>query len=195
MLSSHPDGHGSAAPLIKALFGPHLQRRFRGYLDGSQNELILGTLKLYKTLANFAGGNEQKQVLENFPWSIKSLPKLVFMRRKGKAADNTNLLIRPGKSYYPGHVYFSHVKDIRTSYIQFLLSFISDNSTLSAKTTFLESHRDQFCAIFKSINQDPYPMIRHILEVCWSGICSDAKLSRTLKIGVFQESTIHQVID
>jgi nucleolar pre-ribosomal-associated protein 1 len=97
LLSSHPDGHGPAVPLIKALFAPHLQRRFRGYLDGSQNDLILSTLKLFKALANFAGGREQKQVLENFPWTIKSLPKLLFMRRKGKGTETTNLLIRPGE--------------------------------------------------------------------------------------------------
>jgi len=98
LLSSHPDGHSSAAPLITALFAPQLQRRFRSYLDGSQNDLILGSLKLYTALANFAGGSEQKQVLENFPWTIKSLPKLLFMRRKGKGNDNSNMLFRPGRS-------------------------------------------------------------------------------------------------
>jgi nucleolar pre-ribosomal-associated protein 1 len=97
LLSSHPDGHGSAAPLIKVLFAPHLQRRLRGYLDGSQNDLILGSLKLYLSLANFAGGSEQKEVLENFPWTIKSLPKLLFMRRKSKGTENVDPLARPGK--------------------------------------------------------------------------------------------------
>ena len=61
------------------------------------------------------------------------------------------------------------------------------------KSAFLEQHRDVFLSIFKGIAQDPYPIIRKILEVTWAGIWSDQKLKRTLKISLFNESTIFHV--
>ena len=68
----------------------------------------------------------------------------------------------------------------------------ADNAT-QTKTTFIEQHRDAFVAIFKGIGQDHYSLARRILEVCWTGIWSDAKLKRTLKIGLFNEVTIGHV--
>ena len=68
----------------------------------------------------------------------------------------------------------------------------TDNAT-QTKTTFLEQHRDAFLAIFKGIGQDHYSLARRILEACWTGIWSDAKLKRTLKIGLFNEVTIGHV--
>jgi nucleolar pre-ribosomal-associated protein 1 len=68
----------------------------------------------------------------------------------------------------------------------------ADNAT-QIKTTFIEQHRDAFVAIFKGIGQDHYSLARRILEVCWTGIWSDAKLKRTLKIGLFNEVTIGHV--
>ena len=68
----------------------------------------------------------------------------------------------------------------------------ADNAT-QTKTTFIEQHRDAFVAIFKGIGQDHYSLARRILEVCWAGIWLDAKLKRTLKIGLFNEATIGHV--
>ena len=61
------------------------------------------------------------------------------------------------------------------------------------KSAFLEHHRDIFLSIFKGIVQDPYQLIHKILDVCWAGIWSDPKIKRTLKISLFNESTIFQV--
>jgi nucleolar pre-ribosomal-associated protein 1 len=83
--------------------------------------------------------------------------------------------------------------DIRTLYILFLLSFVQENSPSSLKTAFLEQRRDAFLSIFKGLAQDPYDVVHKVLEACWSGIWSDPKVTRTLKIGLFQEATIAHV--
>ncbi|KAF7965769.1 hypothetical protein HWV62_41960, partial [Athelia sp. TMB] len=89
--------------------------------------------------------------------------------------------------------YLSHISlDIRTSYILFIISFVDPDTPSIVKQTFLEQHRDVFLSLFKSIAQDPYPLLRRVLEVCWTGIWYDPKIKRTLKIGLFGESTIAQ---
>lgn len=47
--------------------------------------------------------------------------------------------------------------------------------------------------MFKGLHQDSYIVIRHVLEICWSGLWSDAKLKRTLKVAVFNETTLIQL--
>lgn len=86
-----------------------------------------------------------------------------------------------------------HNVDIRTLYILLVLSFLDTTTPSSVKGAFLEQHRDAFTLIFKGLWQDPYSVIRRVLEVCWSGLWSDAKLKRTLKIQVFSEATLSQV--
>lgn len=92
------------------------------------------------------------------------------------------------------YLQLSHsIPDIRALYVQFILSFVDQETSTMVKSAFLEQHRDIFLSIFKGIAQDPYPIIRKILEVCWAGIWSDQKIKRTLKINLFNESTIFQV--
>jgi len=85
------------------------------------------------------------------------------------------------------------ISDIRTLYVLFLLSFLDVDSNTQTKTTFIDQHRDAFLAIFKGIAQDHYSLARKILEVCWAGVWSDSKLKRTLKVGLFNETTIAHV--
>jgi nucleolar pre-ribosomal-associated protein 1 len=83
--------------------------------------------------------------------------------------------------------------DIRTLFILFLLSFVDANATTQSKNLYLEQRRDIFLSIFKGIAQDHYSVARRILEACWTGIWSDNKVKRTLKIGLFNETTIGHV--
>lgn len=78
-------------------------------------------------------------------------------------------------------------------YIQFILSFVDQETSTLVKSAFLEQHRDVFLSIFKGIVQDPYALVRRTLEVCWTGIWSDPRIKRTIKISLFNESTILQV--
>jgi nucleolar pre-ribosomal-associated protein 1 len=85
------------------------------------------------------------------------------------------------------------VTDIRTLYILFILSFVDGSTPSVIKTGFLERHGDSLRSIFKGLAQDPYAVVRHVLELCWTGLWADAKVKRTLKIQVFNETTIAQV--
>ncbi|KAF8622432.1 hypothetical protein AX15_007016 [Amanita polypyramis BW_CC] len=178
LVSSHFTYHAAGYPVLKALLTPPCIRRLNSYLGGSSNELILVSLKLYNVMSMFGGGKERRTVLDSFPWELKSLPKLLNMRRRGKV-EEADPFVRP---------------DIRTLYISFLLSFIHQDSSSHIKSLFLEQHRHTLPAVFKGISQDPYGLAKEILEVCWSGLWSDPKVKRTLKIGLFNEVTIGHLL-
>uniref|UniRef100_A0A8H8CE92 Nucleolar pre-ribosomal-associated protein 1 n=1 Tax=Psilocybe cubensis TaxID=181762 RepID=A0A8H8CE92_PSICU len=180
LLSSHYNNHALGQPIMKSLLTPSRLRHLNSYIGGSNNELVIVTLRLFNVMSSFASGRDRKSVLEGFGWEIKSLPKLLNMRRKTHGElDTTNPLSRP---------------DIRTLYIQFLLSFVDVDNSSQTKSLFLEQHREAFLAIFKGIAQDHYSFARRVLEVCWAGIWSDSKLKRTLKVGLFNESTLGHII-
>ncbi|KDR74243.1 hypothetical protein GALMADRAFT_250000 [Galerina marginata CBS 339.88] len=180
LLSAHYNNHASGQPIMKALLNPTRLRQLNSFIGGSNNELIIVTLKLFNVMSTFAGGRHRKSVLEGFGWEMKSLPKLLNMRRKTHGEkDLTDPLLRP---------------DIRTLYVLLLLSFVSEDTPTQTKSLFLEQHREAFLAIFKGFVQDHYSLARKVLEVCWAGIWSDAKLKRTLKVGLFNETTLGHLI-
>ena len=100
------------------------------------------------------------------------------MRRKGQVDLSTSPFIKP---------------DIRTLYITFILQFVETSSLHFIKSTFLESHREVFLAIFKRLHEDPYPLVRTVLEASWEGIWQDNRLKKTLKIALFGEKTLNLV--
>ena len=143
-------------------------------------------------MADYAGGVEKRRVFEEFAWgnkvitpvssliadltNLKSLFRLYNMRRRGQIDLAVSPFIKP---------------DIRTLYITFILKFIQPTSTLHfIKSTFLESHREIFLAIFKRLHEDPYPLVRTVLEASWEGIWQDNRLKKTLRIGLFGEKTL-----
>ncbi|PIL36537.1 hypothetical protein GSI_00226 [Ganoderma sinense ZZ0214-1] len=179
LLSSHYTYHPYAQPVLRTLLSQQYTHNLNTYLSGQHADLVLVSLKLFNSISNFAAGRERKLVLDTFPWEIKSLPKLLHMRRKGKVAQDVDILVRP---------------DIRTLYILLVLSFVDSTTSSSVKAAFLERHRDAFTSIFKGLWQDSYSLIRRVFEVCWSGLWSDQKLKRTLKVQVFNEATLSQLI-
>ncbi|RDX51579.1 hypothetical protein OH76DRAFT_1554958 [Lentinus brumalis] len=179
ILSTHYTYHAYAQPILRALLSQQWSQLLNQYLAGQHTDLVLATLKLFNSLTSYGGGRERKAVLDAFAWEMKSLPKLLHMRRKSKGGEDVDMLARP---------------DIRTLYLLFVLSFVDTTSASSVKVAFLEQHRDAFTSIFKGLWQDPYSVVRRVLEVCWSGLWSDPKLKRTLKIQVFNESTLSQLL-
>jgi nucleolar pre-ribosomal-associated protein 1 len=108
----------------------------------------------------------------------QSLFRLFHMRRKGQVDLSSDPFIKP---------------DIRTLYISFILQFVQSSTLFIVKTAFLESHREVFLGLFKRLPEDPYLLVRKVLEICWDGIWSDNKLKRTIKIGLFSDQTLNQV--
>ncbi|KAI0695719.1 ribosome 60S biogenesis N-terminal-domain-containing protein [Cytidiella melzeri] len=179
LLSSHYTYHHLATPLIKAVLSPQWSTKLNTYLSTTHNELMLVTLKLYHSISVFPGGKESRNVFEAFPWELKSLPKLLNMRRKSKSSDHGDALSKP---------------DIRTLYVLLLLSFVDIRAPSVVKAAFLEQRRDHLISTFKGLARDAFPVIRKVLETCWSGIWEDVKIKRTVKIGIFNENTIAQVL-
>ncbi|KAJ7644108.1 ribosome 60S biogenesis N-terminal-domain-containing protein [Roridomyces roridus] len=179
LLSSHYTFHAAGHPILRTLLTPPWMRKLNSYLGGSHSELLLVTLKLLNSMSSFGGGRERKSILESFGWETKSLPKLLNMRRKTTSDDTSDSLARP---------------DIRTLYMLFCLSFVDQQSSTQLKTIFLEQHKDAFYSIFRGLAQDPFVVIQKVLEICWSGIWSDPKIKRTLKIALFSEITVAQLL-
>lgn len=100
------------------------------------------------------------------------------MRRKGQIDSSVNPFGKP---------------DIRTLFITFVLGFIQPSTLHILKSTFLESQREMLLGLFKKLSEDPYALVRFVLETCWEGIWSDIKLKRTLKIGLFNVQTLSLV--
>jgi nucleolar pre-ribosomal-associated protein 1 len=101
------------------------------------------------------------------------------MRRRGSRVASKEALPKP---------------DIRTLFILFILSYLSPTTPTSLKSVLLEEHKDLFTGIFKGIADDPYDVIRRVLEVSWEGVWCDHKLPRTVKIRLFGESCLAQVL-
>ncbi|KAG9028531.1 hypothetical protein FS842_004745 [Serendipita sp. 407] len=101
------------------------------------------------------------------------------MRRKGSNDMTIDPFIKP---------------DIRTLYITFVSGFLGTSSPPAVKIAFLEAHRDMFFGIFKRISDDHYLLIRFVLEGCWEGIWSDNRVKRTLKVGLFGDEVLTQLV-
>ncbi|KAF7299108.1 hypothetical protein MIND_00859100 [Mycena indigotica] len=179
LFNSHYTFHASGLPILRTLISPPWMKRLNSYLGATHNELLLVTLKLFNAMSAFGRGKERKALLESFAWETKSLPKLLNMRRRTKGDDSSDALAKP---------------DIRTSYMLFCLSFIEQDTLATVKTLFLEQHRDAFFSIFRGLTQDPFVVVRRVLELCWGGIWMDLKLKRTLKIGLFGEITVAHLL-
>ncbi|KAH8115698.1 ribosome 60S biogenesis N-terminal-domain-containing protein [Phellopilus nigrolimitatus] len=147
-------------PIVKKLLTAQRMRRLDSYLSGAHSDLCLAALKLLNAISKFAGGKEQKCLLESFSWDVKVFHKLLYMRRKGKDGEH-DILARP---------------DIRTL------------------SMFLEQHRDIFLSIFKGLNADPHLVVRYVLEVLWTNLWQDQKVKRTLKVGLFGETTVQHLL-
>ncbi|KAI0052681.1 hypothetical protein FA95DRAFT_1483272 [Auriscalpium vulgare] len=179
LLSSHHPDHSLGMPVHRTLLTAQWMQHLNTYIAGSHNDLLISTLKLLNAMSNFAGGSERRFVLDSFAWETKSLPKLLYMRRKAKTGINQDGLLVP---------------DIRTLYVLFMLSFVDSSTSTSVKAAFLEQRRDVFGGIWKGLLQDSYSVVRRVLEVCWTGIWSDQKLKRSIKVGIFQEATLTQIV-
>jgi hypothetical protein len=75
----------------------------------------------------------------------------------------------------------------------FILSFLEPLTPTAVKSAFLEQRREVVSSIFKGLSQDSYSVVRKVLETCWVGLWSDARIKRTLKVGLFDETTLLHV--
>ena len=46
-------------------------RKINGFISGTHKDLVIATLKLLNAISSFAGGTEQKSLLDAFVWDVK----------------------------------------------------------------------------------------------------------------------------
>ena len=70
------------------------------------------------------------------------------------------------------------------------MSFVSTTTPHSVKSLFVEQCRDHFGGVFKGLVQDPYALVRRVLENFWEGIWLDQRIKRTSKVALFREQNL-----
>lgn len=68
-----------AQPILKKLLTAHWVRKLDAALAGANSELCLAALKLLNAVSSFAGGKEQKALLEAFSWDVKVRMAVAFL--------------------------------------------------------------------------------------------------------------------
>jgi len=72
ILTTQYTHHKLGQPILKTLLSPDYLFYLNSYLTGSHNELIIATLKLFRSMSAFGGGCEKRAVLEGFSWENKA---------------------------------------------------------------------------------------------------------------------------
>ncbi|KAF8548697.1 hypothetical protein OG21DRAFT_1489160 [Imleria badia] len=163
LFSCHLPDHSYGVPIIKMVLSPQWSRKLNSYITGSHNEQILATLKLFTAISAFGSGRERKSVFEAFPWDNKNLPKLLYMRRRGKESERDDILDR---------------EDIRTYYVLFILSMVDQDAAPSIKSAFLEQRREKVLQVcWEGVWSDP-----KIKRTTKLGLFSEVTISHLLKL-------------
>ena len=181
------------------------------YIGGSHNELTIAPLKLYNAMSSFKAlsWKDLGGILRSFFFPlVPSLPfdwHLVARLYQSYWTYDVNCLevwsnptlfcVQEGLAHTLSCIQSSYFYAYRysDSFHSFLLSFLNADATTQSKNPFLEQHRDTFLSIFRGMVQDHYAVARMVLEACWTGIWSNNKVKRTLKIGLFNENTVGHV--
>lgn len=95
LLTTHYNYHPLGLAIVKSLLSPQWSQRLNMYINGSNSELTLVSLKLFNGMSNFASGRERRAVMVAFAWETK-ISKLLNMRRRTKSDDIPDTLVRPG---------------------------------------------------------------------------------------------------
>lgn len=150
--------------------------------------LILAALQLLTAIVRFQNGRYSRTVVENIPWSSKSVMRFSTMRKratkdkKGKSAAAAATFSRP---------------DIRLSFTGLILAVLhpaavpdfdpdfrrsSDAGVgTSTKMALLSSDYalPHVASIFKTLNMDPTSVAVHVLHVFLRSVLWDSKMSRS----------------
>ncbi|PWN48866.1 hypothetical protein IE53DRAFT_388932 [Violaceomyces palustris] len=202
LLSAHYPNHALGESIIQRLLSPsepwfNLLQTYVANAGGSAKDQSVGkgrdgakasdvttmaSLKLLKEMVSFAQGKFSNRVFESFNWGIKSLPRMLNMRRRRAAVGGK------GRSKQVGLVEVNLQRpDIRTLYILFLLSFLSQTYSTSLKISMLELGREFLPNTLKGLVQDPADVVEHVLVVLHEDLVRDEKVPRSKKVGFWNE--------
>lgn len=156
---------------------------------GSQEILTMASLRLLLEMTTFAGGKYARNVFDSMNWTMKSLPRLLSMRRRTNQKRTTKTI-----SNSKSAAVTLDRPDIRTLWTLFLLSFLCSstgvNQPISMQVAALSLGKDFLPAILKGLGNDPPQIVVHVLMALHAGLISDeaaAKLPRSKVVGFFSE--------
>jgi nucleolar pre-ribosomal-associated protein 1 len=155
---------------------------------GSQEIVTMASLRLLLEMTTFAGGKYARSVFDQMNWTMKSLPRLLSMRRRTNKKKEAKATSKPKNAVTLDR------PDIRTLWILFLLSFLCSstgvNQPVSLQVAALSLGKEFLPAILKGLANDPPQIVVHVLMALHAGLISDAaaaKLPRSKVVGFFSE--------
>ena len=70
-MSAHILHHSHGEIIAKRILTSQWMRKIDSQLSSAHNDSVLAALKLLNSISTFAGGKEQKALLESFSWDVK----------------------------------------------------------------------------------------------------------------------------
>lgn len=178
LLSCHQPNHTHGDAIVEALtdasapWTMHLQASVgkatavQGRRDKASHDAvsILLALRLYTAMATYARGKFAHTVWERFFWTSDVHARLASMRRRSAK-----------------HGVSMHDMDVRTQYMAFLLSMLTQVFDAPLKSAVLELGADAWHAILRGLQQDAPSVVRFVLLVVHEDVCKDVQLARSAK--------------
>ncbi|UZJ56956.1 hypothetical protein CBS101457_006276 [Exobasidium rhododendri] len=163
---------------------------------GASEVVTLATLRLLLEMTSFAGGKYARSVFDHMNWTLKSLPRLLAMRRRAKFPKKGSKVVPKQKA--PVSL---DRPDIRTLWILFLFSFLRSNTgsaqPVPLQISALSLGRDFLPAILKGLINDPPQIVTHVLMALHDGLLSDeaaSRLPRSKVAGFFSEWACKELV-
>ncbi|KAK0533220.1 hypothetical protein OC834_002320 [Tilletia horrida] len=164
----------------------------------SQDAIVISSLRLLAEVVSYAGGNWSREVFDNFNWGLKSLSKLLSLRRRQHTSNK-----RKASSQQLQAATISR-PDTRTAFLIFYLSFLrplassassaspesgaTSKSATAAKVALLALPGKDFTTpLLKGLAEDAPSVVAFVLEALHSGLLSDTSIPRSSKLSFFNE--------
>lgn len=139
-------------------------------LSSGHNAIVTPTLDLLSTIGSI-DGSLNELLFGGFDFSLKTMPKFAFMRKKTLAQ---------GERW-----------DIRSAYVHFLLMFV-EHGNYATKLA-LAKMQNLIGPIFAGLPDDPLPLVQYFLETIQKGIIGNEKRSKTLTLAFVYSSSLGKV--
>ncbi|TPX31859.1 hypothetical protein SmJEL517_g04918 [Synchytrium microbalum] len=145
----------------------------RGLASG-KHTIEQAMLKLLVSVISLGGGMA-RDIVTNFNFTMKTLPKLLDVR---KSSDQDNQKK-------------ARVEDVRSLYIRFLLSFL-EHGDATAKKSILEI-KDLVSSIFRGMTSDSYETISYVLTVLRRDLVDASDVPKYMNMGFFNNFVLEQL--
>ncbi|KAI9288533.1 ribosome 60S biogenesis N-terminal-domain-containing protein [Umbelopsis sp. AD052] len=170
-LCHSPVIRSSGVSLIRRILQQQLRYIYRN-LTAPRIMLQHSTLRLLISMNSFSASTT-RELLDTFNFQLNGFTNFCNYRRK--ESNNAN----------------SWKYDLRTSYVEFVLSFFKYGDA-SVKKDILQV-KDLVSPIFKGLERDAYQLMEMILSVMYEHFIMDQDVARTVKVSLFNNYVLDQL--